>query len=53
MTADPLRRSPQEVPGVPAFVAPYAPADEEIAAELLPQASLGPAVEARIDARAA
>src|SRR5499427_7243079 len=40
-------------PAVPAFAAPYAPPDEHIAAELLPQASLGPAVEARIDARAA
>src|ERR1700736_622825 len=53
MTADPLRRSPQEAPAVPAFAAPYAPGDEEIAAEFLPQASLGPAVEARIDTRAA
>ena len=53
MTADPVRRSSQEAPAVPAFAAPYAPADEDIAAELLPQASLGPAVEARIDARAA
>jgi len=53
MTADPLRRSPQEAPAVPAFAAHYAPADEGIAAELLPQASLGPAVEARIDTRAA
>jgi RHH-type proline utilization regulon transcriptional repressor/proline dehydrogenase/delta 1-pyrroline-5-carboxylate dehydrogenase len=53
MTADPLRRSSQEVSIVPAFAAPYAPADEDMAAELLPQASLGPAVEARIDARAA
>ncbi|HML12750.1 MAG TPA: bifunctional proline dehydrogenase/L-glutamate gamma-semialdehyde dehydrogenase PutA [Xanthobacteraceae bacterium] len=53
MTADPLRRSPQESSAVPAFAAPYAPADEDIAAELLPQASLGPDVEARIDARAA
>src|ERR1700736_2988837 len=53
MTADPLRRSPQEAPAVPAFAAPSGPGDEESAAELLPQASLGPAVEARIDARAA
>jgi RHH-type transcriptional regulator, proline utilization regulon repressor / proline dehydrogenase / delta 1-pyrroline-5-carboxylate dehydrogenase len=53
MTADPLRRSSQEVSIVPAFAAPYAPADEDMAAELLPRASLGPAVEARIDARAA
>jgi RHH-type transcriptional regulator, proline utilization regulon repressor / proline dehydrogenase / delta 1-pyrroline-5-carboxylate dehydrogenase len=53
MTADPLRRSPQEAPTVPGFVAPYAAPDEEIAAELLPHASLGPAVEARIDTRAA
>jgi len=53
MTADPVRRSSQEAPVVPTFAAPYAPADEDIAAELLPQASLGPGVEARIDARAA
>ena len=53
MTADPLRRSPQKRSAVPTFAAPYAPPDEGIAAELLPKASLGPAVEARIDARAA
>src|ERR1043166_8469485 len=53
MTADPLRRSPQKPPPVPTFAAPYAPPDEGIAAELLPKASLGPAVEAWIDARAA
>jgi RHH-type proline utilization regulon transcriptional repressor/proline dehydrogenase/delta 1-pyrroline-5-carboxylate dehydrogenase len=53
MTADPLRRSPQERPAVPAFAAPYGAPDEGIAAELLPQASLGPGVEARIDTRAA
>jgi RHH-type transcriptional regulator, proline utilization regulon repressor / proline dehydrogenase / delta 1-pyrroline-5-carboxylate dehydrogenase len=53
MTADPLRRPPQELPAVPAFTAPFAASDEEIAAELLPHASLGPAVEARIDTRAA
>src|SRR5262249_51146305 len=52
MTADPLWRSPEEASAAPTFAAPYAPPDEEIAAELLPQASLGPAVEARIDARA-
>jgi RHH-type transcriptional regulator, proline utilization regulon repressor / proline dehydrogenase / delta 1-pyrroline-5-carboxylate dehydrogenase len=50
MSADPLRRSPQEPSAVPKFAALYAPADEEIATELLPQASLGTAVEARIDA---
>src|SRR6202011_577491 len=53
MTADPLRRSPQEAPAVPAFAAPSGPGDEESAADLLPQASLGPAVEARIDTCAA
>src|SRR5262249_61306403 len=53
MTADPLRHSPQEAPTVRGFVAPYAAPDEEIAAELLPQASLGSAVEAGIDTRAA
>jgi RHH-type transcriptional regulator, proline utilization regulon repressor / proline dehydrogenase / delta 1-pyrroline-5-carboxylate dehydrogenase len=53
MTADPLRRSPQKRPVVPAFAAAYAPADEDIAAELLPQASLGSALEAGIDTRAA
>jgi RHH-type transcriptional regulator, proline utilization regulon repressor / proline dehydrogenase / delta 1-pyrroline-5-carboxylate dehydrogenase len=52
MTADPLR-SPEEASAVLAFAAPYAPADEGIATELLPKASLGPIVEARIDARAA
>src|ERR1700738_5437195 len=52
MTADPLRRSPQEAPAVPAFAAPYAPGDEESAGDPLPQAALGAAVEARIDARA-
>ena len=53
MIADPLRRPSQEAPVVPKFAAPYAPADEDLAAELLPHASLGPAVEARIDVRAA
>jgi RHH-type proline utilization regulon transcriptional repressor/proline dehydrogenase/delta 1-pyrroline-5-carboxylate dehydrogenase len=52
MTADALRRSEHETPAVSAVAAPYAPADEEIAAHLLAQASLGAAVEARIDARA-
>src|SRR5262249_23372263 len=52
MTADPLWRSPEEASAAPTFAAPYAPPDEEIAAELLPQASLGPTVEARIDTRA-
>jgi RHH-type proline utilization regulon transcriptional repressor/proline dehydrogenase/delta 1-pyrroline-5-carboxylate dehydrogenase len=52
MTADALQRSVDELPAVPAFAAPYAPADEEIAARLLAQASPGAAVEARIDARA-
>src|ERR1700730_6525155 len=53
MTADPVRRSSQEAPVAPIFAAPYAAADEDIAAELLPRASLGAAIEARIDARAA
>ena len=53
MIADPLRRSSQQASAMPVFAAPYAPADEDIAAELLPQASLGPSVEARIDGRAA
>jgi RHH-type proline utilization regulon transcriptional repressor/proline dehydrogenase/delta 1-pyrroline-5-carboxylate dehydrogenase len=52
MSADALRRPEHETPAVPAFAAPYAPPDEEIAAHLLAQASLGAAVEARIDARA-
>jgi RHH-type proline utilization regulon transcriptional repressor/proline dehydrogenase/delta 1-pyrroline-5-carboxylate dehydrogenase len=52
MTADALRRSVDETPAVPPFAAPYAPPDEEIAAHLLAEASLGAAVEARIDARA-
>jgi len=50
--ADPLRRPSQEVAALPACAAPYAPADEDLAAELLAQASLDPAVEARIDVRA-
>src|SRR3984893_8232607 len=53
MTADPVRRSSQEAPVAPIFAAPYAAADEDIAAELLPRASLGAAIEARIDTRAA
>ena len=53
MTADPLRRSAVEIPVMPGFAAPYAPADEGIAAQLLPRASLDAAAEARIDARAA
>ncbi|HXW25709.1 MAG TPA: bifunctional proline dehydrogenase/L-glutamate gamma-semialdehyde dehydrogenase PutA [Xanthobacteraceae bacterium] len=52
MTADALRRSVDEGPAIPAFAAPYAPADEEIARTLLAEASLGAAVEAGIDARA-
>jgi RHH-type transcriptional regulator, proline utilization regulon repressor / proline dehydrogenase / delta 1-pyrroline-5-carboxylate dehydrogenase len=52
MTADALRRSVAEKPAVPAFAAPYAPADEEVAARLLADASPGTAIEARIDARA-
>jgi RHH-type proline utilization regulon transcriptional repressor/proline dehydrogenase/delta 1-pyrroline-5-carboxylate dehydrogenase len=50
MTADPLRRPARETPVVPGFAAPYASADEEIAAQLLPRAFLGAAAEARIDA---
>jgi RHH-type proline utilization regulon transcriptional repressor/proline dehydrogenase/delta 1-pyrroline-5-carboxylate dehydrogenase len=50
MTADALRRSVHERPAVPAFAAPYAPADEEMAAQLLAEASPGGAAEARIDA---
>jgi RHH-type proline utilization regulon transcriptional repressor/proline dehydrogenase/delta 1-pyrroline-5-carboxylate dehydrogenase len=52
MTADVLWRAVAEKPAVPAFAAPYAPADEAIAARLLADASPGTAVEARIDARA-
>jgi RHH-type proline utilization regulon transcriptional repressor/proline dehydrogenase/delta 1-pyrroline-5-carboxylate dehydrogenase len=51
--ADPLRRPSHELAALPAFAAPYAPADEDLAAELLPHASLGSAIEARIDVRAA
>src|SRR3981081_1203079 len=36
----------------PAFAAPYAPPDDEIAARLLGQAARGAAAEGRIDARA-
>ncbi len=52
MTADPLRPA-HESGGAPDFAAPYAPADEEIAAQLLSQVSLGAAAEAQIDVRAA
>jgi RHH-type proline utilization regulon transcriptional repressor/proline dehydrogenase/delta 1-pyrroline-5-carboxylate dehydrogenase len=52
MTADPLRRPAHESAVVPDFSAPYAAADEDIAAALLSQASLGAAAEAQIDARA-
>jgi len=51
--ADPLRRPSEKVNALPAFAAPYAPADEDLAAELLTHASFGPAIEARIDVRAA
>jgi RHH-type transcriptional regulator, proline utilization regulon repressor / proline dehydrogenase / delta 1-pyrroline-5-carboxylate dehydrogenase len=50
MTADPLRRPARETAVVPGFAAPYAPPDEEIAAQFLPRASLGAAAEVRIDA---
>jgi len=53
VTADPLLRSSQRSAALPSFAAPYAPADEDLASELLAQASLGPAAEARIDTRAA
>jgi RHH-type proline utilization regulon transcriptional repressor/proline dehydrogenase/delta 1-pyrroline-5-carboxylate dehydrogenase len=53
MTAEALRPSVHHTPAVPAFAAPYAAADEDIAAHLLAQASPGAAFEARIDARAA
>jgi RHH-type proline utilization regulon transcriptional repressor/proline dehydrogenase/delta 1-pyrroline-5-carboxylate dehydrogenase len=51
MTAN-APRSVLANPAVPAFAAPYAPADEDIAARLLAQASPGAAVESRIDAYA-
>jgi RHH-type proline utilization regulon transcriptional repressor/proline dehydrogenase/delta 1-pyrroline-5-carboxylate dehydrogenase len=53
MTAEALRPSVHHKPAVPAFAAPYAAADGDIAAYLLAQASPGAALEARIDARAA
>jgi len=53
MTADPLRRPAHESVAVPDFAAPYAAADEDIAAQLLSQVSLGAAAEAQIDERAA
>src|ERR1044071_1847982 len=44
--------SPAELPqALPAFAAPYAPADEELAAALLGADARAPAAEARIDAR--
>ncbi len=53
MSADALRRSAPAASVLPVFAAPYAPADEEIAARLLAEAAPDPAVDARIDARAA
>jgi RHH-type proline utilization regulon transcriptional repressor/proline dehydrogenase/delta 1-pyrroline-5-carboxylate dehydrogenase len=50
MTADAARRLPRDAP--PPFVAPYAPADEDVAARLLAEADLAPAAEQRIDVRA-
>jgi RHH-type proline utilization regulon transcriptional repressor/proline dehydrogenase/delta 1-pyrroline-5-carboxylate dehydrogenase len=50
MTADAARRFPRDAP--PPFVAPYAPADEDVAARLLAEADLAPAAEQRIDVRA-
>jgi len=50
MTASPARRPEERA--CPAFTAPYAPPDEELAAVLLGAAQRGAAAEARIDARA-
>src|SRR5256885_12607765 len=50
MTADAARRLSRDAP--PPFVAPYAPADEDVAARLLAEADLAPAAEQRIDVRA-
>src|SRR5882724_12656239 len=49
MMADAARRSDASVAP---FVAPYAPPDEELAAELLTRAERDPAAEQRVDARA-
>src|SRR5215472_9864324 len=50
MSAHPATRT--EMPDVRPFSAPYAAADEDLAARFLAQAARDPAAEARIDARA-
>ena len=45
-------RRPERAVTLPAFVAPYAPPDEEIAARFLAEAPRAAPAEARIDARA-
>ena len=54
MSADPIpgAMSRRETPDVPPFSAPYAAADEDLAARFLAEAAREPAAEARIDARA-
>src|SRR6266849_4309864 len=52
MTADAARRFPRDAPPLPPFVAPYAPADEDVGARLLAEADRAPAAEQRIDVRA-
>ncbi len=51
MTASPIRQ-PASAQQLPAFTAPYAAPDEQLAAGLLAQAPRAPAAEARIDTRA-
>ncbi len=51
MTASPIRQ-PAPAQQLPAFTAPYAAPDEQLAAGLLAQAPRAPAAEARIDTRA-
>jgi RHH-type proline utilization regulon transcriptional repressor/proline dehydrogenase/delta 1-pyrroline-5-carboxylate dehydrogenase len=54
MSADPIpdAMSRREPPNVPTFSAPYATADEDLAARFLAAAGRAPAAEARIDERA-
>src|SRR5947209_1159704 len=52
MSADPARHPALKEAALPAFSAPYAPADEAIAARLLARAPGEQALEARIDAQA-
>src|SRR5438132_14303198 len=52
MTAEPARPASRDEPRVPVFAAAYAPADEDMAADLLRANAASPPADAAIDARA-